>query len=753
MNPSEFGSLPSGMYAACHADTAGPYGPDRFSITGYSGYGQGTSVADGTVDGYGTPSRIVQTVSHDASSGESEYLTDAGGNETKYEYDGFSRLVKTIFPSTTTPGDQNASDYEQLTYDAYGRMTARRGRDGQSFSYTYDNLGRVTAVDAPGSQPDISYTYDNFGRALTAGQSGHTLTYTYDALNRLTSEAQGSRTVSYQYDAAGQRTRLTWPDSFYVTYEYNTVGEVTAIKENGGSALASFTYDNLGRRASLTRGNGSATGYAFDGVSRLIDIGLDLSGSSHDVWTDLSYNPASQIVSKTINNTGYNFTLPSAYTDTYADNGLNQYTSAGGATPTYDSRGNTTNDGSKTYTYDYSNRLTSVNSTSVLLSYDSSGRLWGLGGSSVADTEFLYDGVDVIAEYNTGGSVVRRYVHGPGIDEPLVWFEGAGHSGSGSPDRRYLFADERGSIIAVEGGSTTKNTYDEYGVPGSGNAGRFQYTGQMWIAEAGLYHYKARAYSPELGRFLQADPIGYGDGMNMYAYVSADPVNGTDPMGLEDGRDVVVVTGVVDDGGLACGPNNTWDECWAFLQFLNQGVEPNLTFPTEIGGGEGIGYQPPPPPKSLPCSAANQSQRGLKVWLGFTNTPVPGTSHAFVTVTANTGYEYASRGGAWSGPTGGDFPNFVAMSGEYGPSFAEYGKETGWIAVGYLDVSYNEAARYMSDFAATTNAQNGWYLGVAQNSNSYAGALLKGFGFTPPDTGRWTPGYGTHKPVTALQCR
>jgi hypothetical protein len=42
--------------------------------------------------------------------------------------------------------------------------------------------------------------------------------------------------------------------------------------------------------------------------------------------------------------------------------------------------------------------------------------------------------------------VLRRYVHGPGLDEPLVWYEG-----SGTTDRRHLFADERGSIVAVEG--------------------------------------------------------------------------------------------------------------------------------------------------------------------------------------------------------------------------------------------------------------------------------------------------------------
>jgi RHS repeat-associated protein len=61
----------------------------------------------------------------------------------------------------------------------------------------------------------------------------------------------------------------------------------------------------------------------------------------------------------------------------------------------------------------------------------------------------------------------------------------------------------------------------------------FKYTGRRLDPETGLYYYRARYYSASLGRFLQADPIGYGDDMNMYAYVGGDPVNATDPSGMK----------------------------------------------------------------------------------------------------------------------------------------------------------------------------------------------------------------------------
>jgi RHS repeat-associated protein len=525
MNTAIYGSLPA---SACSLGTAGSFGADRIGKTIRDAAGQVTQlkVAFGTGD-----EANERTLTY-SSNGQLATLKDAENNLTTYEYDGHDRLLKTRLPDTTKgAGTSSTTDYEQLGYDANSNVVSRRLRDGNSIAFTFDNLNRPTLKDLPGTEPDVTFGYDNLGRLTSASQTGNALAFTYDALSRNLTQVGQQGTVTSEWDLAGRRTKITYPGSgLFVNYDYLVTGEVQKIRENNASSgvgvLATFGYDDLGRRTSLTFGNGAAQSYSFDAVSRLASLTANLSGTANDLTIgSMSYNPASQIVSQNRSNDAYAWTGHGSGSTASVANGLNQLTSIGGSATTHDARGNLTSDPTtgKTYSYSSENLLTGA-SGGVTLAYDPQLRLYQVAGA--ATTRFAYDGVNALAEYNASNALQRRFVFGPSIDEPLIQYEG-----SGTTDRRFLHADERGSIVAVSDGTGAMlniNKYDEFGKPQSTNSGRFQYTGQMWLPEVGLYYYKARMYAPHLPRFLQTDPIG---GTNLYAAMGGDAINSTDPGG------------------------------------------------------------------------------------------------------------------------------------------------------------------------------------------------------------------------------
>ena len=135
---------------------------------------------------------------------------------------------------------------------------------------------------------------------------------------------------------------------------------------------------------------------------------------------------------------------------------------------------------------------------------------------------------------------LARYTHGPGIDEPLVMERDLDASGIFEATERFFYhADSLGNITELTdsvGAVVQAYVYESFGqiVEDFGALENpYTYTGREFDLESNLYHYRARAYDPQTGRFLQQDPIGLNGGINPYVYVKNNPINTFDPLGLQ----------------------------------------------------------------------------------------------------------------------------------------------------------------------------------------------------------------------------
>jgi RHS repeat-associated protein len=333
--------------------------------------------------------------------------------------------------------------------------------------------------------------------------------------------------TTFAYDALSRRTSVTLPNGTQTTYTYDPASQVQSILHkivSGGTQInkADYVYNTVGNRTSLTDRRGVQT-FGYDTLDRL-------TSATHPLALDqtFAYDPVgNRTTNASLYDVGNQLTEDANFTYTYDLNGnLTR--------KTFKSNGNHTD-----YTYDAENRLVKVeefaagNLTPFATStyrYDGLGRRIEKVGNGLT-RRYVYDGEDILLEYDGANTLLARYTHGPGVDEPLAMSRGGSNF--------FYHQDGLGTVTDLTDGSGTtaqSYAYDAYGniVQQTGTVENpYTYTGREFDAETGLYYYRARYYDPRIGRFLQEDPIGFDGGdLNLFAYVGNNVPNERDPKGL-----------------------------------------------------------------------------------------------------------------------------------------------------------------------------------------------------------------------------
>ncbi|MBU4477832.1 MAG: hypothetical protein KKH34_01890, partial [Candidatus Omnitrophica bacterium] len=396
------------------------------------------------IDAQGNPT----TYRYDDNSNLTE-IRDAKNNLTKYYYDEFDRVWKTEYPDMTNEG---------YVYDNNSNLIAKFLRAGGSIQYAYDSLNRLIQKIYPDTT-GVTYTYDLASRLIGAQNPASNIQYAYDALNRVTqvtdqSAQLGAKTISYEYDVLGNRTKLTYPDNSYITYSYDEMNRLEKLMADGSSLIAEYEYDVLSRRKTLNYANGTASAYQYDNLNRLVSLACSVQpeawsvnysydkvgnritkdetrGTSAVALTSYDYDdiyqliqvtsPQSEVTSYDYDEVGNREAVVAGTTTHYTTNNLNQYTSVDAQNLSYDTNGNLTAHDGWTYSYDFENRLLHAAgpmTQAASYKYDAFGRRVSKS-YELSTTNFIYDGDQIIAEYDASGSLIRKYVYGTGIDEPI----------------------------------------------------------------------------------------------------------------------------------------------------------------------------------------------------------------------------------------------------------------------------------------------------------------------------------------------
>lgn len=409
---------------------------------------------------------------------------------------------------------------DAYVYDALGALTEHVDRNGQITTLTYDALHRpITVTYNDGSTLNLTWDAGNRVKILADSFNG-TITRTYDGMDNLTQEVTPQGTVNYTYDQANRETSMSVVGGTAVSYGYDNANRLINVTQ--GSSTVSLAYDDANRLTSRTLPNGVVATAGYDSGNELTSLRYTMGPTVLDSMTygyDTGGRRDSFVSSLTQS------VLPAAVSAGTYNPADALLTYASITAPTYDNNGNLTSDGTNTYTWNARNQLVGISGgMSAAFAYDALGRRTSRMVAA-STTTFLHERDNLVQEIS--GANKASYLTGPGLDQV---FSRTDSSGTMS----YL-RDGLGSILGLtnaSGSLTTQYAYDPYGnttTTGTPSPNTLQYAGRE--NDGTLYYNRARYYSPGLGRFLSQDPIGFGGGINLYAYVGGNPIQFIDPSG------------------------------------------------------------------------------------------------------------------------------------------------------------------------------------------------------------------------------
>jgi RHS repeat-associated protein len=499
--------------------------------------------------------------------------TDQNGSVFTHSYDVLNRLVDTSVVSANGLIGSNLWTY---SYDGLSRrMSATDNNDPEltiddsTVEYRYNSLNYLLSETNNGLAAQA--TYDGLGNRQTLlYPDSRLLNYSYDDIYNLKAISEGTDNI-VQYDYAGSRvlerrynngTKLSYIEAANDS-DYDAINRVLQHKHTDSSDLTiaefDYSYDKANnRRYEIDQFTQLADVYEYDSVYRLIRAAyrvpandsdlialVNNENNNADVATITSPQDETYLLDG-VGNWASLQTVENAISNAvgYQANVMNEYEKIGAIAKTHDDNGNLTSDGEKNYHFDAKNRLVRVTTlggnTIANYKYDAFGRrVEKKAGSETV--RYVHFGKRVLEERNVFSQLQRQYVYGNGVDEVL-------QLRSASNDDFYYHDNSIGSVVAMSdstGSVVERYDYNAYGVTSifeadgitqrisSAVGNSYGYTGRRHDRETGFYYYRARYYSPERGRFVQRDPLGYADGMGVYVYVGNNPVNFIDPDGTK----------------------------------------------------------------------------------------------------------------------------------------------------------------------------------------------------------------------------